>query len=40
METLEHYAQILFIAKQLGNVNKLNEENIGILTVLRDKLIR
>jgi L-fuculose-phosphate aldolase len=40
METLEHYAQILFIAKQLGNVNTLNEENIEVLTALRDKLIR
>ena len=37
METLEHYAHILFIAKQLGNVNTLNAEQVQKLTALREK---
>jgi L-fuculose-phosphate aldolase len=37
METLEHYAHILFIAKQLGNVNTLNAEQVQKLTAQREK---
>jgi Ribulose-5-phosphate 4-epimerase and related epimerases and aldolases len=37
METLEHVAQIVFIAKQLGNLNILNAEHVQKLTVLREK---
>jgi L-fuculose-phosphate aldolase len=37
METLEHYAHILFIAKQLGNVNTLNTEQVQKLAALREK---
>jgi L-fuculose-phosphate aldolase len=37
METLEHYAHILFIAKQLGNVNTLNAEQVHKLAALREK---
>ena len=37
METLEHYAHILFIAKQLGNVNTLNAEQVQKLAALREK---
>jgi L-fuculose-phosphate aldolase len=37
METLEHVAQIVFIAKQLGNLNILSAEQIQKLTALREK---
>lgn len=37
METLEHYAHILFIAKQLGNVNTLNADQVQKLEALREK---
>jgi L-fuculose-phosphate aldolase len=37
METLEHTAQIIFIAKQLGNVNTLNVEQVEKLITLRKK---
>jgi L-fuculose-phosphate aldolase len=37
METLEHVAQIIFIAKQLGNVNTLNAEQVEKLIALRKK---
>jgi L-fuculose-phosphate aldolase len=37
METLEHVAQIVFIAKQLGNLNILSAEQVQKLTVLREK---
>jgi L-fuculose-phosphate aldolase len=37
METLEHTAKILFIAKQLGNIGKLNEEEVKKLIVMREK---
>jgi L-fuculose-phosphate aldolase len=37
METLEHVAQIIFIAKQLGNVNTLNAEQVQKLVALRKK---
>jgi L-fuculose-phosphate aldolase len=38
METLEHVAQIVFIAKQLGNLNILSAEQVQKLTALREKL--
>jgi L-fuculose-phosphate aldolase len=37
METLEHVAQIIFIAKQLGNVNTLNAVQVEKLVSLRKK---
>ena len=37
METVEHTAQIIFIAKQLGNVNTLNAEQVEKLIALRKK---
>jgi L-fuculose-phosphate aldolase len=37
METLEHYAQILFIAKQLGKVNKLSTKQVQVLRAQREK---
>jgi L-fuculose-phosphate aldolase len=37
METLEHVAQIVFIAKQMGNVNTLNAEQVQKLAALREK---
>jgi L-fuculose-phosphate aldolase len=37
METLEHAAQIIFIAKQLGNVNTLNAEQVEKLNAPREK---
>ena len=37
METLEHVAQIVFIAKQLGNLNILSAEQVQKLTALREK---
>jgi L-fuculose-phosphate aldolase len=37
MEILEHYAYILFNAKQLGNVNTLNVEQVQTLVALREK---
>jgi len=37
MEILEHYAHILFVAKQLGNVNTLNAEQVQKLMALREK---
>jgi L-fuculose-phosphate aldolase len=37
MEILEHYAHILFIAKQLGNVNALNAKQVQALAALRQK---
>jgi L-fuculose-phosphate aldolase len=37
METLEHVAQIIFIAKQLGNVNTLNAGQVEKLVALRKK---
>jgi L-fuculose-phosphate aldolase len=38
METLEHTAQSVFIAKQLGNVHSLSAEQVEKLTVLREKV--
>ncbi len=35
METLEHYAHILFLAELLGNVNTLDEEKVKKLIALR-----
>jgi L-fuculose-phosphate aldolase len=37
METLEHVAQIMFIAKQLGNINTLSTEDLGKLIAIREK---
>jgi L-fuculose-phosphate aldolase len=37
METLEHTAHIIFIAKQLGNINTLNAEQVKELEALRKK---
>lgn len=37
METVEHFAQILFIASQLGKVNKLSKNDIKELIKLREK---
>ena len=38
METMEHFAKILFVAKQLGGVNVLNNEQVGKLLQIRDRL--
>ncbi len=35
METLEHYAHILFLAEQLGTVNTLDKEKVEKLVALR-----
>lgn len=35
METVEHFAYIAFIARQLGSVNKLNKEQVSKLEELR-----
>jgi L-fuculose-phosphate aldolase len=40
METLEHTAHILFIARQLGHLRTLNAEQIKELDVLREKYKR
>jgi L-fuculose-phosphate aldolase len=40
METLEHTAHILFIARQLGNLRTLNAEQVKELTVLSEKYIK
>ncbi|MCA9732411.1 MAG: class II aldolase/adducin family protein [Deferribacteres bacterium] len=37
METMEHFAHILFVSRMLGNVNTLNEQNVGDLLDLRKK---
>lgn len=37
METLEHFAQITFVATQLGHIKTLNEEQVKKLTDLREK---
>ena len=38
METMEHFAKILFVAKQLGGVNVLNDEQVQKLVQIRDRL--
>lgn len=38
METMEQFARILFIARQLGGVNVLDQEQIGKLVKIRDRL--
>ena len=38
METLEHFARILFVARQLGGVNVLDEEQVGKLVEIRERL--
>lgn len=37
METLEHTAHIVYLARQLGNVNVLSEDEVGRLMELRKK---
>jgi L-fuculose-phosphate aldolase len=36
METLEHFAKILFVAQHLGNVNTLNDEQAQVLIARRE----
>ena len=38
METMEQFAKILFIARQLGGVNVLDREQVGKLLKIRDRL--
>ena len=38
METMEHFAKILFVAKQLGGVNVLNSEQVNKLVQIRERL--
>ena len=38
METLEHFAKILFVAKQLGGYNELDAEQVGKLVAIRDRM--
>lgn len=38
METMEHFARILFVARQLGGVNVLSGEQVGKLVQIRDRL--
>ena len=37
METLEHFAHIAFVARQLGHISTLNEQQVKKLTDLRSK---
>jgi len=37
METLEHFAHILFVARTLGNVVTLTDEQVQKLTALRER---
>jgi L-fuculose-phosphate aldolase len=38
METMEHFAKILFVARQLGGANLLNEEQVAKLLKIRDRM--
>ena len=38
METMEHFAKILFVAKQLGGANLLNEQQVADLLKIRDRM--
>jgi len=38
METLEHFAHIYFVAKQLGRVNELSKEDVKKLKILAKKI--
>jgi L-fuculose-phosphate aldolase len=38
METLEHFAKILLVARQLGGANVLSEEQVGKLLKIRDRM--
>ncbi len=38
METLEHFAKILFVANQLGGYNELNAEQVGKLVAIRNRM--
>ncbi len=38
METMEHFAKILFVAKQLGGVNLLDEQQVADLIKIRERM--
>ena len=38
METLEHFAKILFVAQQLGGYNELNAEQVEKLVAIRNRM--
>ena len=38
METMEHFAKILFVAKQLGGFNELNAEQVAKLVAIRERM--
>ena len=38
METLEHFARILFVARQLGGINVLDREQVARLLKIRERL--
>ncbi len=38
METMEHFAKILFVSKQLGGYNELNAEQVAKLVAIRDRM--
>lgn len=38
METLEHFAKILFVAKQLGGYNELDAEQVAKLVAIRNRM--
>lgn len=38
METMEHFAKILLVAKQLGGFNELNREQVDKLVQIRDRM--
>ena len=38
METMEHFAKILFVARQLGGANLLNEQQVADLIKIRDRM--
>jgi hypothetical protein len=38
METMEHFAKILFVAKQLGGANLLNERQVNELVQIRERM--
>ena len=38
METMEHFAKILFVANQLGGYNELNAEQVAKLVAIRNRM--
>jgi hypothetical protein len=38
METVEHYARIVYIARQCGNLNFLDKDEVRRLEDIRDSL--